>query len=487
MRVIDVLGAPWAIIPDRLDEITEIYSTHLRGPKIDVKAIESRSGVSLENGEQGYEVIDGVAVVPIEGVIAKKMNMFSYISGGASTQLIERDFRQAMRDPEVHSIILHADTPGGSVDGTAELAKVIFDARGDKPIYTLADGLMASAGVWIGSAADKVFMTSETALIGSIGVVTQHVDYSERNKKLGVEVTEIYAGKYKRIDSVHKPLSDEGREYLQSEVDYLYSIFVDTVAQHRGTSSTDVLDRMADGRLFVGRQSIEAGLVDGVATLDQLINALNDESALETLLASSGGERPSSQNGGSEDGGTVADADGVEIDAESSGDDEEANPSEQNTMDMKTLKEEHPDLYAAVRQKGFDAGAEQGAKQECDRIRSVRDQSMPGHESVIEGLMFDGKTTGEQAAVAVLQAEKEKRQAASAARSHDAGELDDVAATVETDDSNNQAGDNQTPAEKRKARWDSDAGLRSEFDDDFERFEAFDKNTNRTKVLGGKD
>ena len=76
MRVIDVLNSPWAIVPDKLQEIQAIYATHLRGEKIDIKGIEAKLGQPLQNKEQGYEVIDGVAVIPVDGVVSKRMNLF---------------------------------------------------------------------------------------------------------------------------------------------------------------------------------------------------------------------------------------------------------------------------------------------------------------------------------------------------------------------------------------------------------------------------
>lgn len=292
MNIIDQLASPWAIIPDRLAEITEIYSAHLRSENTNLAAIEARIGAPLARKPQGIDIVDGVAVIPINGIIAKKMNMLVQISGGSSTQLIERDFRQAVADPEVQSIILHMDTPGGAVDGTAELAETIFEARGEKPIYALADGLMASAGVWIGSAADEVFMTSNTTMVGSIGVVTQHIDRSERNKQLGLTVTDIYAGKYKRIAGEHKPLSAEGREYMQTHVDDLYSIFVDHVAKHRGTTSEAVLERMADGRFFIGQRAIDAGLADGISSLDSLVAKLGSLPTASANLPRAAATRP---------------------------------------------------------------------------------------------------------------------------------------------------------------------------------------------------
>jgi signal peptide peptidase SppA len=275
MRVIDVLNSPWAIIPDKLQEIQAIYATHLRGDKIDIKALEIKLGQPLQKKEQGYETIDGVAVIVVDGVISKRMNLFSQISGGASTELIGRDIRQALADPEAHSLLLQVDSPGGTVDGTQELAQMIHGARGAKPIVTYVDGMMASAAYWIGSAADAAYIGADTAQVGSIGVVASHTDYSRREEMLGMKTTEIYAGKFKRIASSYKPLSEDGKQYIQDMVDYLYSVFVADVAKQRGTDTETVLTNMADGRVFTGRQAVEAGLVDGVATMDRLIAQLN--------------------------------------------------------------------------------------------------------------------------------------------------------------------------------------------------------------------
>ncbi len=276
MRVIDIVNAPWALEPRKHQQLVAIYSAYLNGEKINLEAIEAQLGRPLQNEDQeGYDIVDGVAVVPVHGVIAKKMNLFSRISGGASTQLIARDLRQAQDDPRVHAIMLDIDSPGGTVDGTQSLADTVYAMRaGAKPIVAWADGTMASGAAWIGSAASKVYISGDTVITGSIGVAMQHVDVSKANERYGVTVTDIYAGKYKRVASENKPLSDEGRAALQEMVDAIYSVFVDSVARNRGTNTEAVLKNMADGRLFVGRAAIQAGLVDGVATFDAAIAGL---------------------------------------------------------------------------------------------------------------------------------------------------------------------------------------------------------------------
>jgi signal peptide peptidase SppA len=281
MKILDILNSPWAIIPDRLNEIIEIYNVHLKGEKIDIEFLKSEMGKPFNKDEKkNYEVMDGVAVIPIEGVIAKRMNMFTQISGGVSTQLLEKDFLQAINDPGVRSIILSIDSPGGTVDGTQELSNTIFKFRGWKPIWSFADGMMASAAYWIGSAAEKIYIVGDTTQVGSIGVVAEHVEISKAEEKMGVKTTEIYAGKYKRIASRYAPLSDEGREAIQKEVDYIYSVFVEDVARNRGVSLEKSLD-MADGKVYIGKQSVNAGLVDGVSTLPDMINLLSKKGSVE--------------------------------------------------------------------------------------------------------------------------------------------------------------------------------------------------------------
>lgn len=270
-KVLDILNSPWALLPEKRQQMVAIYSAYIRGEKIDIAAIEAQLGKPLQNEQPPYQIIDGVAVIPVQGVIAKRMNLFSRISGGASTELIGRDIRAALADQRVHAIVLDIDSPGGSVDGTQTLADQVFGARGQKPIVAFADGFMTSGAYWIGSSAEEIYLSGNTVITGSIGVATQHADYSRAYDKEGVTVTDIYAGKYKRIASDTKPLSDEGRATLQAIVDQIYTVFVDDVARNRGTDAESVLKNMADGRLFVGKAAIEAGLVDGVSTFDALI------------------------------------------------------------------------------------------------------------------------------------------------------------------------------------------------------------------------
>jgi signal peptide peptidase SppA len=374
MKIMDILSAPWAIEPIKLIELQSIYAAHLRGDQIDIAAVEARIGRPLANDQKSYEIIDGVAVLPIEGVVAKKMNLFSQISGGSSSQMVANSLRAALSDPAVHSIVLAIDSPGGTVDGTQALADIVRAARDVKPIATLADGTMASAAYWIGSAAGAAYIADGTTSVGSIGVVTSHKDISAAEAARGIKTTEISAGKFKRIASQYGPLSADGRQSIQDQLDYTYSLFVDAVATNRGVSTDAVLADMADGRMFIGQQAVDAGLVDGITTLDALIAKLNADRK----------KNPSPTGAGIARKPTVS-----------------TSPQGTTMLTAEQVAAEHPAIAAAFRA--------EGATAERARIQSVEGQLIPGHEALIAGLKFDGQSTAGDAAQAVLAAEKQAR------------------------------------------------------------------------------
>lgn len=387
MSIFDVLNAPWALQPSKLLELRAIYAAHMTGETIDISAIEARLGRPLANEQRDYDIVDGVAILPIEGVIAKKMNMFSMISGGASSEIARRSLMAALSDSSVHSIILSIDSPGGTVDGTQTLGDTVFEARGAKPIVTLGGGMIASAAYWIGSAASAAYIAEDTSTVGSIGVVTAHQDVSGAEAAKGVKTTEISAGKYKRIASAYGPLSDEGRQSIQDRLDYMYSLFVGAVARNRGVDASVVLENMADGRVFIGNQAIEAGMVDGVMSLDALVAKMNQD-------------RPIIGRGPAPQRAAVALVPPSKTTPQGS------------TMNREELQAAHPALAEELRA--------EGAANERERIQGIEGQAIPGHEKLIATLKFDGKSTAGDAAMAVVAAEKATRQAHATASANEA-------------------------------------------------------------------
>jgi signal peptide peptidase SppA len=357
------------------EEVQAIYARHCRGEKIDLRAMEASTGKTLANEPAPYQVEHGVAVLPVEGVIAKRMTLLSKISGGASSSFVGQQFQAALSDPQVKAIILAIDSPGGAVDGTQELGNLIAAARGQKPILAFTDGQMCSAAYWLGSAADQIFISGDTTIVGSIGVLMPHVDVSAADAMAGEKHTVITAGKYKAAAHAHAPLSEDGLGVLQSLVDSIYTAFVNDVARNRGVDPGTVIQDMAEGRVFVGKQALEAGLVDGVSTLEALIEQLSQDGFTPSQALGAGAALTPST------------------------------PPMETTMNKEELLAQHPELAKALMAEGHATGA----AAELTRIQAVLASGLPGHEALVQQLAFDGKTSGPEAAMQVLTAERAKR------------------------------------------------------------------------------
>jgi len=132
---------------------------------------------------------------------------------------------------------------------------------------------MASAAYWLGSACVKVH-AGETADIGSIGVISIHKEYTDMFKKDGVKVTVFRAGEEKALSNPYEKLSDKAKENIQLQLDTLYDVFIKYVAEYRSVPPDYVREHMADGREFIGQQALDAGLVDDITSLDDLIMSL---------------------------------------------------------------------------------------------------------------------------------------------------------------------------------------------------------------------
>lgn len=257
----------WAISQEVLEALQRTMMQY-EGDVVSLASIRSSLMNSLGDRQNpSYTVQDGKAIIPVIGPLDKRMSLMQLFFGGSSTEDIRRNFEAAMADSKVGSIVLNIDSPGGSVDGTKELADAIYNARGGKPITAYVDGNAMSAAYWIASAADKI-IAPETARVGSIGVYSTQIDASKFYENLGVKKSYIYAGKYKVAGNDAAPLSNEDRAYFQSMVDKYYSLFVEDVARNRGVSTKKVLNGMADGKVFIGSDAFDAGLVDKIGNFN---------------------------------------------------------------------------------------------------------------------------------------------------------------------------------------------------------------------------
>lgn len=239
---------------------------------LDPQALNERAE---ESSRRLRRVSGKVALMSIEGVIEQKPSFWSlyYGEGSAATELIGEALNQHLADKSVEAIVMNIDSPGGTVYGVEELAEKIYSSRGKKPIYAIANSLAASAAYWIGTAADKLYVTPGGD-VGSVGVYAIHWDDSAWLEKMGSKPTIIKAGKYKAEGNPFEPLSDEAREHMQEGVDDVYARFTKAVAKHRGTTVADVKANYGQGRVLNSNDAKAAKMVDGIMTLEQLLGRL---------------------------------------------------------------------------------------------------------------------------------------------------------------------------------------------------------------------
>ncbi len=468
MKLIELLQSPWAIVPESLREIQEIYATHLKGDKIDLEGVEARLGRPLNNQPANSYTLreGGVALISVEGVIAPKANLFTDISGGTSSQILVKQLQTAAADTRVKSVLQVIDSPGGSVMGTPEWGAAVKAVGALKPIVSVSDGVMYSAAYWGGSAANAVYLTGAMGQAGSIGVYAR-MGLSQPDPT-GIE---FVRGNYKRGGINGERPSAEFMARYESQLDYMYSLFVDTVAANRDASSDDVLTYMADGRTFIGQQAVDAGLVDGIQTIDALVEAMATDPAQfatrRKAVFALGAISPASAQAGAPV--VPQQAEPVLLASKPPA----TSIKGPTTMDRATLQTQHPELFATL-QSEFTAA---GAAAERQRIADVRAALLPGHEALIERLAADGTTTGAQAALAIVAAEQQQQAAHRQAQASGALQPVPQVPAAPVAPAAAAPGDNSPEAVEARAKtaWDKDANLRNDFAGSFATYLAYAK------------
>ncbi|MCL4848737.1 MAG: S49 family peptidase [Acidobacteria bacterium] len=262
---------PWAMLPAAYEVMVDVLARRAAGARLTAEEIAARTADGPGRGE--LQVRDGVAILPVYGVLAPRLNLVEEISGGTSTGALTGQLRQALAEPSIHAIVLDVDSPGGSVFGIDELATEIHGARGQKPIVAVARHQAASAAYWLASQADEV-VVSPSGMVGSIGVFVEHWDESAMDAELGLKVTLVSAGKYKTEANPYEPLNDEARAALQATVDGYYALFTRAVARGRGVPVDAVRSGFGEGRMVMAQAALKAQMVDRVETLDATIRRM---------------------------------------------------------------------------------------------------------------------------------------------------------------------------------------------------------------------
>lgn len=284
------LDTPWNLEPSMLSLIAGVLARRVAGLDADQAGIQAAL-VNRKNLPQPRA--GSVAVIPIYGVIAPRMNLMTEMSGGVTYEKLSSQLRAAMGDKTVKTIVLDVDSPGGSVSGNAEFAAEVLRARTKKPIIAQAQFSMGSAAYQIGAAATEI-AAAPSARVGCIGTFSIHNDLSEALKQLGVKRTFLYAGEGKVDGNEAEPLSDSARTRIQALIDSAYGQFVNTVVKGRGQGMTpDKVRKEWKAHVYTAHEAQSIGMIDRIETLDETLARIlsasdtpEDRLAADTLFTS---------------------------------------------------------------------------------------------------------------------------------------------------------------------------------------------------------
>jgi protease-4 len=197
-----------------------------------------------------------IGVVTIEGVIR-------------DSQEISRQLNTFGKDGSIKAVVLRIDSPGGGVAPAQEIYDAVLAVKKKKKVVASMGSLAASGGYLIACAADRVVANPGT-VTGSISAIMHFANAEELLKKIGLKSSVVKSGRFKDIGTPTRPMTEDEKALIQSLVDDTYDQFLEAVSKGRRIPKED-LRRIADGRVFTGRQAQKLGLVDELGDLNYTV------------------------------------------------------------------------------------------------------------------------------------------------------------------------------------------------------------------------
>lgn len=214
-------------------------------------------GFLLGFGAYGLQRGPGVAVLDIAGEVIDSQPVLDQLD-------------QLVQNPDTRALVIRVDSPGGTITAVEEIYNGLKrTVERDIPVVASMGSTGASGGYFVCLAADRIF-ANQSSLTGSIGVLVEYSSAHDLFEKLGIKFDTITSGEFKGMGSVSEPLTEPQRNLMQGVVKDFHAFFVETLmaARHLGPEQTL---QLADGRVFTGRQALQAGLVDEIGDLDSAI------------------------------------------------------------------------------------------------------------------------------------------------------------------------------------------------------------------------
>lgn len=268
------LSTPWALMPERMAAYASILASHYAGqlPPAAPRAAEPAAAVSAASGSAAGP--GGIAVIPVMGAIVEWAHQIDMCEGGTSARSVQRALMEAEADPNVGQVLMVFSTPGGSVYGIQELGDTINRVKATKPVIGVAQSLAASAGYWALSQCAEAYV-APGGEVGSIGVYSGYENIRKALELKGISVELFTAGKFKtEMSPFGDGLSEEARAFQQQRTQDYYGMFTKAVAKGRGVPIDAVRNGMGEGRVLGAEAALAAGMVDGIATMEEVIKKM---------------------------------------------------------------------------------------------------------------------------------------------------------------------------------------------------------------------
>ncbi|WP_455662706.1 signal peptide peptidase SppA [Pradoshia sp.] len=231
----------------------------------------------IEEGDYEQKIV----ILDIDGTIMDTGDSSSFLSAeGYNHQTLLEHLDTVAEDDTISGLVLEVNSPGGGVHESAEIHRKIQAIKeAGKPVYVSMGSMAASGGYYVSAPADQIYASPET-LTGSLGVIMQSYNFEGFAEKYGIEMVTIKSGEFKDIGNSFRDMTDEEKKIMQSLVNNSYDQFVDVIAKGRGMSEEEVR-KVADGRIYDGRQAMELNLVDKLGYLDDAIAGMKKNEKLE--------------------------------------------------------------------------------------------------------------------------------------------------------------------------------------------------------------
>ena len=232
-----------------------------------IAAVLVRGGILVATFSDGDKITEGYHLSRLSGKCIFRDDIHR-----------EQALREVLDDEDVKALIVRIDSPGGTVVGGESLYHQLTAISGEKPVVAVMGSTATSAGYMIAIAADHLF-AREGSITGSIGVIMQTADMTVLMEKIGIKPESIKSGPLKAQPSPMETMSPEVREATRDVVMDMYDMFIGMVAERR-KMSIDEVRKLADGRVYTGRQALQNGLIDAIGSEQEALTWLRDSSKI---------------------------------------------------------------------------------------------------------------------------------------------------------------------------------------------------------------